>query len=204
VVKELQIRFDSGREVLNSYWGYLSDGGLIIDDPGFDVGDELALEVYIASTETRYALVGTVVKRADQQAVVRFSPGEPHDMLLTEALSETDNVPARRHRRYRVDRAARLATDGGVEHSGTLLDVSEEGCCVQLLGADVARFPVGHAIVVTWDGLELTGKVVWARHTERGIAFESEDSRRRLGEYVRGLRGGQRRPPRWAGEARPR
>jgi hypothetical protein len=169
---ELQIRFGNGREVLNAYWGYLSDGGLVVLDHGVDVGQTVALEVHVESTRTRYALVGTVVRReAGGSMVIRFNPGEPHDMLLTEALAETDNVPARRHRRYRLERPGRIAADAPIAGACRILDVSEEGCCVEVT-AETAALEVGTRLTVMWDGIKVVGKVVWSRHTERGVAFD--------------------------------
>jgi hypothetical protein len=183
-VKELQIRFGNGRDVLNAYWGYLSDGGLVLTDHGLDVGQRVSLEIHIESTQTRYALVGAVARRdATGQMVVRFNPGEPHDMLLTDALSETDNVPARRHRRYRVDRPARL-TLGGSEAGCRVIDVSDEGCCLQLSPADLTTAPVGSTVMVAFDGLTVRGKIVWSRHTERGIMLDGASRTAALREYV--------------------
>ena len=190
---DLQIRFNSGRDVLNAYWGYLSDGGLVLPDHGIDVGHPVALEIHIESIHTTYALIGSVVRRdSGGQMVVRFSPGEPHDMLLTDALSETDNVPARRHRRYRIDRAARLTGPPG-ELAARVVDVSDEGCCVQLASGDLASVPVGTMLVVGCDGLTLSGKVVWARHTERGVMFDSDSRTTELRDYVHRLAESHRR-----------
>jgi hypothetical protein len=192
-VTDLQIRFNSGRDVLNAYWGYLSDGGLVLPDHGIDVGLTVALEIHIESIHTTYALMGSVVRRdSGGQMVVRFSPGEPHDMLLTDALSETDNVPARRHRRYRIDRPARLS-GATCELTARVVDVSDEGCCVQLGAVDVTAAPVGTILEVICDGLTLPGKVVWARHTERGVMFDATTRTAELREYVRRLADGSRR-----------
>ena len=46
-MRSVQVQFASGREVLNSYWGFLRNGGLVLAEPwdlsegdsvGFDVG----------------------------------------------------------------------------------------------------------------------------------------------------------------------
>ena len=110
-MKDLEVRFETGREVLNAYWGYLSDGGLIIPDQGLlAVGDPVALSVRIESSRATYALSGKVVRcdAATGRAVIAFSPGEPQDMLLTQALADAEHVPARRARRFRVTLDARV------------------------------------------------------------------------------------------------
>lgn len=194
-MKELQIRFGSGRDVLNAYWGYLSDGGLIIPDQGLAIGEWVNLEVRVDSTQTDYALVGTVVRLDPRsaQVVVRFSPGEPHDMLLTDALSETDNVPARRHRRYRVDRNGELRGPSGAQ-AIRVVDLSEGGVCVQLAAETVARpVAMGAEVIVSWDGVTLRGRVVWQRHTERGVEFDlaqRAEARELVARLAEGLRRG--------------
>ena len=37
-----------------------------------------------------------------------------------------------------------------------------------------------------WDGVRVSGRVVWARHTERGVELDA-DSRTLLADYVRTL-----------------
>jgi hypothetical protein len=195
-VRDLHVRFGSGRDVLNAYWGYLSDGGLILPHQGLAIGDSVALEVRVDSTQTDYALAGTVVRLDPRscQMVVRFSPGEPHDMLLTDALSETDNVPARRHRRYRVERTGELSGPTG-GHAVRVVDISEGGVCVQLGVGEIAGPPVaiGADVQVAWDGVSLRGRVVWSRHTERGIEFDAAQ-RADARDLVRRLSDGLRRP----------
>ena len=60
----IDVRFGSGDELLSSYWGYLTGGGLIIADPGLEVGKPLSMRVTIDSSASQYRLRGTVVKRA--------------------------------------------------------------------------------------------------------------------------------------------
>jgi Tfp pilus assembly protein PilZ len=194
-VTELQIRFGSGRDVLNAYWGYLSDGGLVVpDEQGLAVGASVALEIQIDSTQTRYALLGSVVRRErGGRMVVRFSPGEPHDVLLTDALSETDNVPARRHRRYRADTSAGLIGPATRDTRCRLVDISEEGCCVELTADEAAAIPVGTPLTVAWDDIQVAGKVVWARHTERGVVFAAGARSPALRAFVQRLASAPRR-----------
>lgn len=183
-MKEIDVRFDSGRDVLNAYWGYLSDGGLVISDrDGLAEGQPVSLKVHIASSDSRYLFAGKVVKRHDGaeggQVVIAFRPGEPHDMLLTEALSETDNVPARRHRRYRLDIGARVRAGSAEGHDVRLINLSAGGCCLQLDEAMRGDYGVGARITIDLADIRLSGEVVWARHRDRGIRFESMDSKAR-------------------------
>ena len=175
-MRDFEVRFNSGAEVLNAYWGYLSDGGLVIEDQAeLDVGESVALQVHIESSRAKYALAGKVVRRESRsgQAVIAFDPGQPHDLLLSEALAETDNVPARRHRRYRIDLDALLRKptepDSGCEVR--LINVSREGCCARLSQPDRGEFTVGSTLEIEADELAVCGAVVWQRGLERGIRF---------------------------------
>lgn len=180
-MKDLEVRFETGREVLNAYWGYLSDGGLIIPDKGqLAVGDPVYLSVLIESSQSTYALSGKVVRRdvAAGRAVIAFSPGQPQDMLLTQALADAEHVPARRARRFRVALDARVqdAANGAEEVEAHLLDLSEFGCCFRLEDAAHGKLPVGTPIEIAAQDFAVGGRVVWTRHTERGVAFVAHEA----------------------------
>jgi hypothetical protein len=180
-VKDLEVRFETGRDVLNAYWGYLSDGGLIIpDERCLEVGDQVSLRVRIESSHTTYSLTGKVVRcdPAAGRAVIAFSPGEPQDMLLTQALSDAEQVPARRARRYRVALDARVleASNGIDPVDARLIDLSEYGCCFRMdEDSALGRLPVGTPVEISADDFAVGGRVVWTRHTERGVAFVAQD-----------------------------
>lgn len=196
-VKDVEVRFASGKEVLGAYWGYLSDGGLVIpDEGGLAVGDAVSLSVRITSASASYALAGRVVRRdpAARRAVIAFAPGQPHDMLLTQALADADNVPARRARRFRVELEAsvRDRSNGAEEEPARLLDVSELGCCMQLPVADVDHMTVGTPVEIAAEPFRVAGRVVWTRRDERGVAFapggdETADGIDRVRAYLRDL-----------------
>lgn len=173
-MKQLDVRFKSGRDVLNAYWGYLSDGGLVIERRGgVNEGQSVALDVRITSSNSRYSFFGRVVKRRpDGRIVIAFSPGEPHDMLLTEALAETDQVPARRHRRYNVDADGSILIDN-LDEPVCVVNISASGCCLRMK-SHANTVDVGSRVEVSSDGFSATGTIVWSRHTERGVRFDSE------------------------------
>jgi hypothetical protein len=172
-VKQLDVRFGSGQEVLTAYWGFLSDGGLVIPDRGeLNLGQLVRLRVHIASSETDCDLGGKVVRlhQRDQQAIVAFDPGEPHDMLLTAALAETDDVPARAYQRHAVALPVEASGSSG-DATGRLVDLSCGGCCVRLDDA-AELFAVGEDIGVTTQEFRATGTVVWAHGQDRGVSFD--------------------------------
>jgi PilZ domain len=175
-VKDLEVRFETGREVLNAYWGYLSDGGLIIPDQGkLSVGDPVSLSVLIESLRSSYSLSGKVVRRdaAAGRAVIAFNPGEPQDMLLNHALADAEQVPARRARRFRITLEARVsdASNGADVVDAHLVDLSEFGCCFRIDDSGEGCLPVGTPIEIAASDFEVGGRVVWTRNTERGVAF---------------------------------
>ncbi|HWM86675.1 MAG TPA: PilZ domain-containing protein [Kofleriaceae bacterium] len=180
-MKDLEVRFETGREVLNAYWGYLSDGGLIIPDQDeLAVGEPVSLSVLIESSRSSYSLSGKVVRRDVHagQAVIAFSPGQPQDMLLTQALSDAEQVPARRARRFRVALDARVvdASNGSEQPlEAQLVDLSEFGCCFRLDEHCGSFLPIGTPIEIAAPDFAVGGRVVWTRHTERGVAFASQD-----------------------------
>jgi hypothetical protein len=198
-VKELEVRFDSGRDVLSAYWGYLSDGGLVIpDEGGLAVGDPVSLSILITSASATYSLAGRVVRRdaAAHRAVIAFAPGQPHDMLLTQALADADKVPARRARRFRVDLDARVRDSRNGAHPvpARLVDVSELGCCVRLPRAtDVPPLVTGTPVEIRAEPFHVEGRVVWDRADDRGIMFAPPEEARHpeglslVRDYLRAL-----------------
>jgi hypothetical protein len=177
-VKEIDVRFDNGRDLLNAYWGYLSDGGLVIDDQnGLGVGEAVSLRVHIATSGSNYLIAGIVRRQTPGgQLVVAFRPGEPHDMLLTEALAETDNVPARRHRRFRLLLPAQVRTNGAEPVAVRLVNVSHQGCCFEIADGLRASLAVGSRIEIEVPEqapeVRVGGEVVWVRNTERGVRLD--------------------------------
>ena len=175
--KAVSVSFSTGKDVLNAYWGYLSNGGLVIRDPsGLTEGDSVSLEVFIESLQQRYHLRGQVVRRPNLDAptrghaVIAFDPGEPHDLLLSAAWAETDKVPARQHRRHSVQAAIAIRlTDGLLD--GRLINVSRGGCCVRVRTASPHRINQGSEVALVFDGLEVGGQVRWARAADFGVEF---------------------------------
>jgi len=171
-VTQLDIRFENGHEVLAAYWGFLCDGGLVIPNRGeLNEGQPVRLRVRIASSATRVELGGTVVRLrpGEHRAVVAFDRGAPHDVLLSTALAEADDVPPRRYRRHRVTLPAAVA-GGAAPVCGQLIDVSCAGCCLQL--DDAVPLAVGDEVEVTTEAFAAAGTVVWGHGRERGVCFD--------------------------------
>lgn len=192
-MRDFEVQFGSGVEVLNAYWGYLSDGGLVIDDrESLKVGDPVALVIEIFSSGAKHRLRGKVVRRqpVSGHVVIAFDPGQPHDLLLSEALAETDNVPARRHRRYWIDLAARVSSNGKDRQlESRLVNISREGCCVHLEESDRGQLSIGSPIAIEAGDFSVGGQIVWQRNLERGVRFAlgEASSLAVLHEYLRTL-----------------
>lgn len=187
--KSVAVTFRTGKDVLNAYWGFLSNGGLVIHDVGgLREGQRVALQVTIASSKTHYELMGQVVRRPDfsspgdstqsliDRAVIEFSPGQPHDLLLSAAWAETDNVPARKHRRYPADRRVevRIASGAG---AARVLNISMGGCCVHL-AQTVRGLAAGDRVIVRHDEAQVSGLVRWMRADDLGIEFDAPGTER--------------------------
>jgi hypothetical protein len=173
-MRSIQVQFASGREVLNSYWGFLRNGGLVLADPqNLIEGDDVIVDVKIKSLKRSYKLAARVVKRAPdgQRAFVAFDAGQEQDLMLNAAWADSHEVPQRKHRRYPTGNKVLYATtaDASVTHAGQILDVSPGGC--RLKGPHL--FPVGARVRVIALGIELDGQVRWtAAGREMGIEFQ--------------------------------
>lgn len=178
-MRQIVVSFPSGKDVLAAYWGFLSTGGLeILDDQGLTEGEAVELDVTIESSRRRYRLAGLVVRRrrvaaaAGGRAVIAFRPGEPHDMLLSAAWAEADNVPARRHPRYPAEASLRFRhrRRQAEEMRARLLNVSLGGYCVRTRSLSAAA--VGDEVVAYAEGVEVPGVVRWARARDLGVEIE--------------------------------
>ena len=166
----IEVRFDSGQDVLSSYWGYLANGGLVIsNDDEIEVGRPVNLDVVIASAGARYHLLGKMIRRHPDgtKMVVAFEPDQPHDMLLTEALAETENVPPRQHRRYRIDLAGTIG-----DREIRVVNVSRGG--LGMTYTDGAPGVVGDVLAVSCEGRDFEGTIQWLNAREVGIRFTSK------------------------------
>ncbi len=190
-MRSMKVNFASGRELLNSYWGFLKHGGLVLGDRQDLVeGDPVLLDVRIDSLKKNYRLEAKVVRRAPEEgrAFVAFDEGQQQDEMLNAAWADSHEVPQRKHRRYPISTDVRYfirdeaklpprAVVKDKERSitpshGRLLNVSPGGCCLK--GPDT--FPVGTRLKVVAQGIELDGQVRWTTMArEMGIEFSKPD-----------------------------
>jgi hypothetical protein len=180
-MKSINVSFPSGRELLNAYWGLLANGGLVLgESQGLNEGDNVALAVTIESSQQHYRLNGQVVRRPPydptgrERVVIAFDPGEPHDLLLSAAWAETENVPARRQRRFPLDVAIRFRASDASEAPARLVNLSLGGCCLRV-PSTAKKLAVGEACELMSDGHGLPGVVRWSVGSCRGIEFAVKD-----------------------------
>ena len=175
---EVAVDFADGEQLLTSYWGYLTGGGLIIDDPGVEVGEAIALQVTIGSSETRLRLEGHVVKREPDtnKSIIAFRSGEAHDMLLSEAMSQNDNVAPRRYARFSINEKVKTNVDGE-DYEVVLVNLSQEGCCLLIDAKCKQTFEVGAEVVVMHGDTHAVGSVVWSRNRDRGLRLSIDEAR---------------------------
>jgi hypothetical protein len=173
----IDVRFGSGDELLSAYWGYLTGGGLIIADPGYEVGRPLSMRVTIDSSASQYRLRGTVVKREPDsaKAIIAFRSGEAHDMLLSEALADSENVAPRRYARFGVDSHI-LASWHEHECDARIVNVSREGCCLELSKDQRADMAIDAEVAVRYGDVHALGTVVWIRNIERGLHMSPDEA----------------------------
>lgn len=183
--KTVDVRFADGRRALNAYWGYLSDGGLVLDEPESLVEGELvALNVHIEASRMQHRVCGRVVSCRPQrrQAVVAFRAGES-GRFLHAVLADNQ-----------VDVVVRFgaAADSHVVATARMLSVSSDGCCVRLSIEHASAFPVGSRVRIETPRLRVDGCVVWALGNERGVMFsfeEDHEAERAVADYLVSLSG---------------
>lgn len=180
MMKEVEIHFASGREVLGAYWGHLSGGGLAIEQneqtQELYEGQPVSLRVHVASHQ-RIAVQGKVVRTKPHKAMIAFDVGESQIRLLTAALSG----------RY-IDTEARVVVShmaAGVEAVvGRVFELSEDGCCIHLADEHSDALSVGTEVSLELDGLRVSGCVFWAEAGQRWILFGSEGADEAVRAYL--------------------
>jgi hypothetical protein len=172
-MRSVQVQYPSGREVLNSYWGFLKHGGLVLDEPSdLAEGDPITLDVRIRTLKQSYHFVAQVVRRASDghRVFVAFDAGQDQDVMLNAAWADTHECPQRKHRRFPVSSEIRYTISDDPAHvaTGRLMNVSRGGCCMK--GSH--SVPVGARLRMSAEGFELIGKVRWlTKGCEMGIEF---------------------------------
>jgi hypothetical protein len=169
-MKDVEVRFASGRDVLGAYWGHLTGGGLAVDPAALSEelreGQSVSLHVCVASKH-RVAIPGTVVKKTQSKVILAFAADDGKRRLLTAAFSE---------RCVALD-ARLLATDpdGMIDVRGHVFQLSDAGCCVRLPPLEQhLPLSVGTNVTIAVEGLQVSGCVVAARADERWILFDLE------------------------------
>ena len=162
---KVDVRFADRRDVLNAYWGYLSGGGLIINDDNLLEGERVDLHVFVEANHSDYELAGKVVRRQPDRAVIAFDPGESHNRMLTAALCDAT-----------VELDARITDDHTRTEAQTLVfSLSEQGCCLRLAADTVESFSVGSAVTIESKEFCIEGCIVWAGDADRCVVFGRED-----------------------------
>lgn len=165
-LKKLSLNFRSGRDVLKSYWGYLANGGLVVEARrDLSEGQPIRLDVVIQQSQMAQSVSGRVVRLHPnkEESVVELDPGDS-GRLLRVALADAV-----------VDEDAKLwdTDERSVNEAVRLLEVSDTGCCVRV--ADANAFPVGTEVEVEGPRFRAKGCVVWSVENDRGVMFSTED-----------------------------
>jgi hypothetical protein len=169
-MKEVEVRFSSGREVLGAYWGHLTGGGIAIHPAALSEelreGQSVSLQVIVASTP-RVGISATVVRKTPSKVILAFAGDDGKRRLLTAAFSE---------RCVALD-ARLLASDpeGVTDMHGQVFQLSDAGCCLKVpIGEEHMPLSVGTNVTIALEGLCVSGCVVAARADERWVLFDLE------------------------------
>ena len=168
-MRKVTVSFPSGKEVLGSYWGFLSRGGLVLrsDELGqIAVGEHVDLDIKVRSLKRGYATQPQVVQQSDKGTYVLFDRGD-HQEMLNAAWADSNDVPQRKHIRFSFETPVTLSS-GGKMVEGRVLDVSSGGCRLR----SGAELRVGQEVNLRVHDLELAGRVRWVTPAhEVGIEF---------------------------------
>jgi hypothetical protein len=172
--------FASGTDVLESYWGFLTGGGLFLpDQPDLKEGQEVNLD--IAMRGRRYALRARLVHRSQagsgEVMALAFARGGLQSSLLADAWSDAHGVPPRTFHRLAPHQSAHLKLlAAGQSRSADVIDISYGGLC--LFAEEADHYRAGDAVLIDGgDGL-VPARVRWTEGRRVGLEFEhvSRDS----------------------------
>lgn len=166
--------FSTGHELLESYWGFLSGGGLFLpNQPELKEGDEVHLDV--AMRGRHYALRARMVQRSAARSgevmALAFTRGGLHASMLADAWSDAHGAAPRTFHRLAPQQAARVSVLSGKEATiAFVLDISYGGLC---LFSDVEdAYPVDHPVMIdAGEGL-VPARVRWVDGHRIGLEFE--------------------------------
>ena len=171
----VDVHFETGRDVLNAYWGYLSGGGLTLhdgrnhSDPAtLQVGQHVDLHVHVGPRR-EFTVNGRVARIGHGETVIAFDTSESQNQLLAAALSDrSTDMPAHLVLSEMRQRAAAPAH---------LFEISEDGCCVRLSPEHCAAFNVGAEVIIEAPGFSISGCVVSANDQVRCVIFGLGDDK---------------------------
>jgi hypothetical protein len=91
-LKDLDVHFGCGDDVLNAYWGYLAGGGLVLGDTDLEEGQEVILHLRVGDAGAE-DLDARVVRRDPEHHTthVKLTPGDSHTRLLAVMLAGQDD-----------------------------------------------------------------------------------------------------------------
>jgi hypothetical protein len=174
----VEVCFASGFDVLAAYWGHLRSGGLVIASNPIPMDEVVCLAIRVESSGKTYQLTSRRVGQDGRgREVFAFAEGQPADLLVSDALAETDNVPARANPRYPVKFTARVSTSSYAPPMDAIVsNLSEGGLCLEVEDENRHRLGVGTVVIIKTADRSLTGEVVWLSHKSRGVRFDGKDS----------------------------
>lgn len=172
----VDVHFETGREILHAYWGYLSGGGITLDNPGHALraGQRITLLVHIGARR-QFEVCGRVARASCDSTLVAFDTGESQNQLLAAALSDRP-----------TDLVAHLALCDAkrtAQVSAHLYELSEDGCCLRLGPDYEGSFSVGAEVTIHAPGFSIDGCIISSNGRERCVIFGIADS-----DALRGVR----------------
>lgn len=187
-MRRARVEYETGREVLAAYWGFLGSGGLVLARRSPIMaevveGEAIVLHVRIASLRKEYQLAGSIRRLHGGNAVIAFDAGQAQDVMLAAAWADGQGVPERRHRRWDLDVPVRFRTFER-EGSGRLVNLSRGGCC---LAVD-AGTRSGARLFLVGDGFVAEGMVRWSKALDRLLGVEFARFHEDLVDRLVGLR----------------
>jgi hypothetical protein len=181
----VEVTFPTGADVLGSYWGSLSHGGLVLPGLSVKLGTPITIIVMIESSAQMMELTGRVVQHSGRASTgectyVAFDEHAPHGQFLDLAWADSGGTQPRQHVRKPVFRVVSVSVGDVAPIAAKLVNVSDGGCCVQVRNADDMVIATGDPVVVSAAGGPARGRVRWRSGMDLGVQFDDASDVRAL------------------------
>ena len=165
----VDVHFETGRDILHAYWGYLSGGGITLEKCGLALRPDQRVTLLVhVGAHRQFEVSGRVARTSRDATLVAFDTIESQNQLLAAALSHCS-----------TDFIARLTPCNAARRepvTARVHELSEDGCCLRLGSENAGAFPVGSEVTIEAPGFSINGCIISTQGRERCVIFGIADS----------------------------